>query len=499
MAYGDVIDALSPNHRWSFDNTVNDQVGTVHGTASGTTFVTTPLCEDASYSLLTDAVADRLTLPSTTDINNSAQTRKAFAGWFMTTAINDPPKRIYGEGDTTTSFAFIMGWGNNVIYEVDDANFTIQIFGNTHLAPNRKYHLCMVFEGNGYGNELRAYLDGVEQLGAYPTDRQPDYATLTARTVGEFGDPVGTVAVGGKEVILNSPVNGNYNEWASWDGAVAVLTDSEIRTELFEKGALPDVTISSGTQSAMQTALDAYSSTTRADAPLCIRIEANTGDTDLTLELDDITFNSLASIHVQYVGTAALTLINTNGSDCSITSVTNGGTIVLKTEVSVTVTAKDAVDFSNIQTARALMLAATGGDLPFEESVTIVRSASTATVTHTAHGLVTGDGVSIVGANQQEYNGIYTITVTGVNTYTYTVSGTPDTPATGTITSTAVIINDLTDVNGEVTTLFGYTSDQPFSGRIRKGSASTFYQTSVISGTILSSGLNIISLLVGDE
>lgn len=69
-------------------------------------------------------------------------------------------------------------------------------------------------------------------------------------------------------------------------------------------------------------------------------------------------------------------------------------------------------------------------------TVTITRSSSTATATTSVnHDLATGMSVTIAGANQAEYNGTFTITVTGVDTFTYTVSGSPATPATGTITA----------------------------------------------------------------
>lgn len=64
----------------------------------------------------------------------------------------------------------------------------------------------------------------------------------------------------------------------------------------------------------------------------------------------------------------------------------------------------------------------------------ITRSGGTATVTTSAnHGYTTNDRVNIRGADQADYNGDYTITVTGVNTFTYTVANSPATPATGTI------------------------------------------------------------------
>jgi hypothetical protein len=63
----------------------------------------------------------------------------------------------------------------------------------------------------------------------------------------------------------------------------------------------------------------------------------------------------------------------------------------------------------------------------------ITRASTTATVTATAHGFTTGDQINIRDADQTDYNGDFIVTVTGANTFTYTVSGSPATPATGTI------------------------------------------------------------------
>lgn len=68
--------------------------------------------------------------------------------------------------------------------------------------------------------------------------------------------------------------------------------------------------------------------------------------------------------------------------------------------------------------------------------ITITRSGSTATVAHTGHGFATGQQVQIAGADQAAYNGIQTLTVTDADHYTYAVTGSPATPATGTITAT---------------------------------------------------------------
>lgn len=74
------------------------------------------------------------------------------------------------------------------------------------------------------------------------------------------------------------------------------------------------------------------------------------------------------------------------------------------------------------------------------EAVTsIIRSGFTATVTQTAHPFAVGDEAYITGAVQLLYNGLQTVaTVPTANTFTFTVQGTPVTPATGTLFSQAI-------------------------------------------------------------
>lgn len=67
--------------------------------------------------------------------------------------------------------------------------------------------------------------------------------------------------------------------------------------------------------------------------------------------------------------------------------------------------------------------------------LSIARSGSTATVTKTSHGYVTGQVIRNGGWDQTEYNIDAVVTVTGANTYTYAVSGSPATPGTGTGTA----------------------------------------------------------------
>ena len=177
-------------------------------------------------------------------------------------------------------------------------------------------------------------------------------------------------------------------------------------------------------------------------------------------------------------------------SDCTgnISVLTNGANVDLVVNpVSLTLHVIAQEGGADISGARAYVTAGTTGPLPFEDSVTINRSGSTANVTHASHGLSDGDLVFIEGANEDEYNGVQTIANSASGSYEYTVSGTPDTPATGTITSTAVIISGTTNATGYISDTRTYASDQDYEGRVRQSSADPFYKTSLVSGIIDSS------------
>lgn len=92
---------------------------------------------------------------------------------------------------------------------------------------------------------------------------------------------------------------------------------------------------------------------------------------------------------------------------------------------------------------------------------TITHSTTTATATTaTPHNLVTGQQIVVAGALPTEYNGTFTITVTGANTFTYTMLSNPATNATSTGTYTVSIkitgidSNKLAHVNLFKTRLF---------------------------------------------
>lgn len=198
-----------------------------------------------------------------------------------------------------------------------------------------------------------------------------------------------------------------------------------------------------------------------------------------------------------------VTIYVTDGSNLGASDYINtggGSTTIISGATSITVTAVRE-DGTPVENARVLLKASDGtGPFPFEESVTITRSGTTATVSHTGHGMDDNDFVVIDGADQPEYDGVKQITYVDANSYSFTVSGSPASPATGTIISTFAALYGLTDVNGEITTSRVYGSNQPVIGWARKSTSSPYLKEGILTGTINStSGYSNNAVMVSDE
>lgn len=109
-------------------------------------------------------------------------------------------------------------------------------------------------------------------------------------------------------------------------------------------------------------------------------------------------------------------------------------------ETSATVTQITDIDYPGYHTYTVTLTSAATvatAAMPALAVTSITSTGGLATLTAgAAHGLTTGDSVTIAGADQAEYNGLVTVTVTGASTFTYDIAGAPASPATGTITYT---------------------------------------------------------------
>lgn len=180
--------------------------------------------------------------------------------------------------------------------------------------------------------------------------------------------------------------------------------------------------------------------------------------------------------------------------DCTFTSGGTGHAIDLGT-----ISASDTMNYNNNDSGYA----GTDGSTGNETILVNVASGQTLTI-NVGSGKSTptikndGSGTVSVVAGQVTT----TITVKDVNTQTaiqgarvYIIADSGGPLAQGT-----VIINALTDSNGQVSDTRSLASNQPITGYARKSSASPLYKNAPITGTINNgSGLSITSLMIPDE
>jgi len=182
----------------------------------------------------------------------------------------------------------------------------------------------------------------------------------------------------------------------------------------------------------------------------------------------------------------AITLNIGNGGDTP--TVRNGvgaSTTIVAGAVIVRVRVLDNLNVV-LPNAAVHMEAAIGGVLPAYDSVTLSVVGTLVTVTHTGHGMISGDKVKFRATVQIIYNIVAVITVTGVNNYTYNLTSSPASGPTGPTTATFVALNGLTDVNGEISASRVYGANQTIEGDVRKANGSPLFQSAQLIGPISS-------------
>jgi hypothetical protein len=131
-------------------------------------------------------------------------------------------------------------------------------------------------------------------------------------------------------------------------------------------------------------------------------------------------------------------------------------------------------------------------------AITRVGAVATANTSPFAHGLTTGDSVWISGATQTEYNGLFTVTVTDTTHFTFTVSGTPATPATGTIVSRGAATLDVEDLPGSPGVALFQIGDQVMLRSVSRNTTTTTTGGFVI-GSVYGSIVSGATFLTGHQ
>ncbi|MEL8055697.1 MAG: hypothetical protein AAGK66_06065, partial [Pseudomonadota bacterium] len=340
-SYTDVILGLlnQPDHYHTFDNTYADEIGGLSANgqnSSGTQgFFLEPLSRGRTHSWGVTGNSSRIEMVDSpfTNVTNTHR-RRFIGGWFRFPSVPLDPKGIWEEGGNVNNIYMVIGFGGKLLCNVADSSngFKIQAFSDFLLSPNRAYHIGLLFGGTADDNGCFCFIDGVLQSG---TDGTPT-SLAQATHSGDFayGQPDGSLDTGGTDIQYPSFSGSRYNDWGSWSSTGNnPPPSSDIRRELFEKGAVEVVEILSDTPAAMQTAIDALTGADYADVPLAIRVNKPTGASDLALSFDGITFGARTSLHVLWMGTngSTLTITNRNGSnaDEAICSAPYGGAVAV--------------------------------------------------------------------------------------------------------------------------------------------------------------------------
>lgn len=214
----------------------------------------------------------------------------------------------------------------------------------------------------------------------------------------------------------------------------------------------------------------------------------------------EVTGGSITGNEAIHITAATGTFDITVATGASIPSVSSAGAIVnvIAGAVDVTVTAINVSGAAVDDVAIALYAANATGDLPYQEAITISNSGTTATVIHNSHGMITNDKVLIRLGDQPYNRGVFQITVTDANTYTYTTSSAPTGDPSGCNATWTSIYETLSGTN-TFTKSRTFGNNQPVIGWVRKSTNSPFYVTAPIAGTIGSStGVSLTALMLSD-
>ena len=197
----------------------------------------------------------------------------------------------------------------------------------------------------------------------------------------------------------------------------------------------------------------------------------------------DATFDNAGDVIMN--GTADLDG-STITNDLYLNNATNLSNITVNGDLRIATGANSTLTFTNVTVAGSV----------FNDS-----ASNTLTINATGGSMTAGDA----GTGNGQTNIVNTVTLTvtaqdssatgieNARVYLEAASGGP-------LTAGDEIINTLTNASGIVTdSTFNYSSDQPVTGVIRKGTSSPRYKQGVISGTITSTGFTTTVTLVSDE
>lgn len=213
--------------------------------------------------------------------------------------------------------------------------------------------------------------------------------------------------------------------------------------------------------------------------------EINTSTDTLTIEANTLGITAGSKFNGISVGTGEEITIQ-NG--CNVNGSTFGGTVRVSS----------LQDLSNV-TINGDLILDTAGTYNFSNVVVtgdVTNSSTGALTINATNGSSLTTSEAGTGNGQVNIQNSVLVSITVVDS-----TGTPIQNARVYIedSTSSPLINSLTDINGEVSFNYNFSSDENISGRVAKQSSSPYYKTSPISGTITSNGFTATINMVSDE
>jgi len=389
-------------------------------------FSATPICRSTTHSFYIEDSSGG-SEPANSDYTNMTNTHtyRNIGGWVRIEAYQNTPAVIYEEGGGVNNIYMLMMPNGKLAINVADSNgspdFKHQAYSDFSLITGRPYHVMIDAE---FGDHFDLYIDGVKQTTEHGGTLGADTSMSTHSGGWSFGDPDGNLDTGGVDIAYDACNPMYLAHWGTWSGVgggAPLSATTDIRDSLFRDGALEEHSISSGTESAMQTDMEAYDSQTHADYPLTYHIPQCTGG-DFELTLTDQVWPDECKFHLRYIGGDTLTIRNSGTSNFDVTKSHTplGGTIEVIETAGITITVKDISDNSVIDGARVLLEADTGGPLTAgEDIISGVTNASgiiTGEIDYTSNQPVVGRVRSASGTTKYQQSDIVaTVTSSGLN------------------------------------------------------------------------------------
>ncbi len=348
LPYDAFVKTLNPDIYHRFDGDFLDEKGGMSADSNSTvgtwTFPTTPLTKNTTKCWKPDTIDTTIEM-SNTDFTNSTgnRTLRYIGGWIQINKVYLTPSTIWEEGGGVNNFYIALGFGNTILFNGrDDGQWAAQSYSDYKLSVDRPYHVMCRFEGSGYGNLFTGYVNGkrVQQ----DVGETPDITSMVGHSGGwTYNKADKNLDTGGTDIVYTGLESSLFQDWATWSdmGLVdTVMPDSDIRS-LFVRGAIPEDILNVDTSANMQTALEAIAPFDYEDVPLGIEVDIPSDGGDLTLDLDDITFDDRVDIHVLWNGESGdtLTLINngTSNVDENFCEAPFGGSIVIQNPATLTI------------------------------------------------------------------------------------------------------------------------------------------------------------------